>query len=223
MAIGVRRQHFGQLRVVLMTERPVDQQITETADIHSFARSPTREAAVEKFTAASSGTHPAPLSMSPPRSKACSMQYSITRAHAAGRHKWSMMGHSRLKAAAAHSSPDRPALAVPAVTASRRRAPFRQDLGAADDAETAGAQADRLNRVGRLQDNEIGIAADGKAVAIEIYHPRCVGGDRLEAEAHRLAAGELADMEAHMGDVEYVGAAEPSTKDPSCSPGRRRR
>jgi hypothetical protein len=36
----------------------VDQQITEAADIHSFACSPTREAAVEKFTAASSGTHP---------------------------------------------------------------------------------------------------------------------------------------------------------------------
>jgi hypothetical protein len=40
----------------------------------------------------------------------------------------------------------------------------------------------------------------------KVHHPGGICGDRPIAEAHRLATGQLADMQAHMGNVEHVGA-----------------
>jgi hypothetical protein len=82
-------------------------------------------------------------------------------------------------------------------------------LAAPNNGQAPGAKTDRFDRIGGLKEREIGVAANREAVAIiKVHYPRCVGRDGLEAEAHRLAAGELPDMEAHMGDIEHVSAAE---------------
>jgi hypothetical protein len=71
-----------------------------------------------------------------------------------------------------------------------------------NNSEASSTKTDRLDWIGRLQKHEIGVAANRKSVAIQIHHPSSVGRDCLETEAHGFAARKLADMQAHMGDIE---------------------
>jgi hypothetical protein len=87
------------------------------------------------------------------------------------------------------------------------RGRLSDDLTLSNNSEASSTKTDRLDWIGRLQKHEIGVAADRKSISIEIHHPSGVGRDCLEAEAHRLAACKLADMQAHMSDIKHVRSA----------------
>jgi hypothetical protein len=50
----------------------------------------------------------------------------------------------------------------------------------AADRAASGAKTDRLNRIGGLQNHEIGIASNCEAAAVEVHHSRGVGRNRLK-------------------------------------------
>ena len=80
-------------------------------------------------------------------------------------------------------------------------------LSAAHDMEPRRAQANRLDRVARLQHDEVGVAAGLEPVAVEAHQPGGVDRHRVERGAHAGEAGHVRDMQAHRRDLEHVARA----------------
>ena len=81
-------------------------------------------------------------------------------------------------------------------------------LAGAQHEEPRRAQAQGLDRVAALQDHQVGAAAGRQAVAVQAQDPGAGRGHRVEAGPHLGAAGHLADVQAHVRDLQHVVAAQ---------------
>ena len=99
-------------------------------------------------------------------------------------------------------------LQMPDISLLEPAADFAAHPAALGDEQARRAQTDSLDRVHGLQHDEVGVATDVQTVTVEAHDLRGIAGHGVEAEAHRLAAGQLPDMQSHMGDIEHVGGAQ---------------
>src|SRR5690606_25891888 len=84
----------------------------------------------------------------------------------------------------------------------------RNDLATAYDGQAWRADADRLQRIGCLQDDEIGVFALRDAVVGKIERGGTAIGDAVEHLELLLADEHPAPDDGHMGNVEHLALAE---------------